>query len=559
MDFKEVLKLSKDLKVLYAEDEQATREHFLNIFKNYFNEVVAVENGEEAFNEYKNKNFDIVITDVTMPKMGGLELIEKIKEINPNQKCIIVSAHNSPDFFQKAIELNVDGYILKPVNFKQLNEIIYKISNQIKNEKKIKEYQSNLEKELQKKTKELKKAYLFDKLTSLPNRNALNDVLALYENKCEGILIDIDNFESINLVYGYEIGDMLIKEFAEFLSKNITDEMKLFYIGGDEFVILSQRDDIINFSKDLQKKINKTFFTSKKIPITVSISVTKKRPLLINLNIALKESKQKGYNRIEIYSDDSKIELFQKKVRKYLPLIEKALESDKIVPFFQPIVDNETLKVKKYEVLARLVDENEIYPAFEFIEVATKSGLIPLITKEIIKKSFKIASEANINISINLSDQDLRDDEFIEFLEKERVDNNLKPSNVTIEVLENLKNLEEKRFIDILNTLKKLGYVLAIDDFGTYNSNFERLYDIDVDILKIDGKFVKNIDKNEKDRKLLKSMLEFAKVLNVKTVCEFVSTKEIFEISKKLGSLCSQGYFFSAPKSAEKIVGGGGR
>jgi len=503
-------------------------------------------NGKEALYKYEKKQFDVVLSDVKMPKMDGIEFARRIKEIEPNQKILIISAQNMPEFLLEAIELNIDGYLLKPIDKEKLFGALLKVLKALKAEIVLKNYQNELKTELEKKTQELKNIYFTDKITGLPNREALNETL---EKKNEGVIyIDIDNFETINLLYGFEIGDRILRKFGEYLSKQYKDTYSL---GGDKFVILHKKDGIENEAKKLHKFILdfKTFIQNSPISLTASISFSTKKPLLKTASLALEDLRKKGKNVVGGYNENLEIERLHRRIEKYLPILKDNIKDRSVVPFFQPIVEAQTKRIVKYEALVRIFDKKgKLYPAFEFIEVANVSGLISEVTKIMIEKSFKIAKKKNQEISINISSNDLNDKNFLPFVENKLKKNSLEPSKITFEILEGVVNENIKDSKDVLSILKEMGFKIAIDDFGAKYSNFERIHSINADFIKIDGKYIKDIDINPKSYEITKAIANFAKSVNVEVVAEFVSKKEICQIVKELGIRYMQGYYFSEPK-----------
>ena len=401
MDFQKLIDAVKDFKVLYVEDDENVREETTQLLKLIFSHIDTAVNGAEGLEKYSKNNYDLVITDIAMPVMNGIEMIRKIKKINENQKFIIMTAYNDVNFLLESIELGVDGYIIKPIELNKFIKVIEKIANIINNEKLQKKFKEMLVSEIEKKTNEIFYKTYYDDLTKLQNRLSLKEKLKLIQDDVYLAIVNINNFYSINIVYGYEIGDKILKEVASFL-KNYFDENELFYLGNDEYAILSKNLNLNNL-KRLVKEISLKKIEDLKIPITFSIGVSRGRDekILKEAYIALKEAKNRMRD-ILFYSNDLEIEKFQKKIQDYLPVLKNAIEKDLIVPYYQGIYNNKTKKIEKYEVLARIKYDNKIISPFYFIDVAEKSGYIKDITKIIIDKSFKKLKDKNVEISINL-------------------------------------------------------------------------------------------------------------------------------------------------------------
>ena len=535
MDKRELVNLTKNLKILYVEDDQSVQNQMLNLFRLFFDNIKTANDGLEGLETYKSEHFDIVFTDVAMPKMSGLELSKKVREINFSQKIIIITAFNNPDILKEAINLPVDGFLSKPISMDNFLNIIKKISSIIHNENLQKEFNKLLKQELKNKVKEIEKKTFYDDLTGFKNRTCLMRKIDNYEG--EIILININNFDSINIVYGYEIGDLVLKHISSYLktlSKNI------YYLGNDEFAIL-KNIDISNIKIPEFEVID-----SHNIHFDFTAGIAKGKNLLKKAYLALKEARKEGKKAV-IYSQNLKIEKFHKKVQEYMPIIKEALKEDSIVPFFQGIRDNKTKEIKKYESLARIKHQRKIISPFFFIDIAEKGGLINQITKIITDKTFNEFKDRNDEFSINLTEIDLGSDKFIEFLVNKAKEYNIPKNRIILEVLEGVGEIENSIILDKLIMLKKLGFKIAIDDFGTMNSNFERVALLNVDYIKIDGKFIKNIDRDKKSYAIAKAITDFAKSIDAKVIAEFVHSKEVQKVVEELGIDYSQGYLFNEP------------
>ena len=544
MESNELYELAKELSILIVEDDEDVRSIIKDLAGLFFKEVDEAANGNEGLQKSLTKRHDIVLSDITMPLMDGFEMIESIKAKNSSQKVILLSAHHDREYLQKAIELGVDGFIAKPIQKEQFLKTLIKVVKQIEAERLVKNYQKELETRIEETKQELKRVYYTDKITNLPNREALYERLTNAEDNDALILIDIHNFSSINLVYGEMGGNFALKMLGEFLN----GYGKAYYIGSDNFVLLVEKQAIKKVAEQILEDV-KDFaveYEGNRIEIPIRVALSCQKPLLRTAAVELKELKKtnKSYG---YYTKNLATEQLHIKVQKYLPLLKKAIKNDWIVPFFQPIVDNETEEIVKYEALVRIVDEDgNIYPAFDFIEVAKLSGLVSEITKIMIKKVF--AKAEHNAISINLDELDLQDEEFFPYLAKMVEQYNINPQRITFEILENVHIGDVNRIIEAIGKLKSMGFLIAIDDFGAQCSNFERVHSINADIIKIDGKYIKDIAQNEKSYNITKTIHSFAQSMDAKVVAEFVSDDVIYKRIRELGIDYSQGYYFAPPR-----------
>lgn len=152
--------IASKLSVLYVEDDLQLQHSFAQFLKKIFNHVEVVSDGVEGLEKYKDKNFDIVITDILMPKMNGIEMSKAIKQINEEQEIVVISAFQDSEYLLSAIELGIDAYILKPINYENISNVLYKVAQRIQNAKELKLYQEQLETIVQERTAQNQKLSL---------------------------------------------------------------------------------------------------------------------------------------------------------------------------------------------------------------------------------------------------------------------------------------------------------------------------------------------------------------------------------------------------------------
>ncbi len=564
----ELVGITSSMRILYAEDDFQLRENTTGVLSDLFLKVDEASDGQEAWEMYQHNisAYDIIITDLNMPHMNGIELIKHIQVINPLQAIVIISAHNETEYFLESIRNSVMGYILKPIDFEQLIGSLYKTASIVKDRKENVEYKENLQRLVEEKTHELSQTYekmhdflTIDTITQLQNATMLYHCLDTFPKNHEltVMLYNIDDFSFINQHYGYQFGDEILNKVAQFLQYNISKEVKLFKYNSDEFVIVFD-PKVYNpalIAIQIQAFFRETpigEFNGDSIYVTLSCGIaTSKEPpsLLPYARSALREAHERGIpNQFHIYDGKN---AFIKKAKDETAWIQKfriALEEDKVVPFFQPIISNSSGKIVKYECLARVEDEGEIISPIHFLESARRSGLMGNLTRSMINKCFKIFSGNEIEFSLNIANEDLLDNTFIDFLTMKQKHYNINPQHVILEILEDIIISDVNPLpLQNLHILKKLGYKLALDDFGTNRSNFNRLEAIRVDILKIDGQFIQGIDTNEKNQYIVKMITNMAKKMHIEVIAEFVETGQEYEMVKNIGVDYSQGYYFNKP------------
>lgn len=232
-----------------------------------------------------------------------------------------------------------------------------------------------------------------------------------------------------------------------------------------------------------------------------------------------------------------------------IKMIEDAILSKNLVSHFQAIYNIKTEKIEKYESLVRIIKGEELISPYFFLDVAKTSNLHKKITLRILENSFKVLDIISEEITINLSAVDIEDVDIRNAL----LNYFTKPEyfgRITFEFLEDETIQDFNLIKDFISLARIMGGVkLAIDDFGSGYSNYERVVDIKPDILKIDGSLIKDIANNKSNQNIVKSIVQFAKSENIKTVAEFVADEETFNFVKDLEIDYAQGYYIDKPCS----------
>jgi EAL domain-containing protein (putative c-di-GMP-specific phosphodiesterase class I) len=248
-----------------------------------------------------------------------------------------------------------------------------------------------------------------------------------------------------------------------------------------------------------------------------------------------------------IYEDNLGFEDIYEKNIKISTFVRNAINNDKIVAYYQPIVDNKTGRISKFEVLARLIGENgEVISPSEFLEVSKKVKLYNEITKKVINSSFKEFEHKDYEFSINLLLDDIEDNDIFEFI-IEKLKNSKISNKVVFEFVESEAVGESARVLEFITEIKRYGAKVAIDDFGLAYSNFSVLLKLKVDFIKIDGSLIQNIDKDKNSYLIVETIVEFAKKLGIKTIAEYVHSSSVQSKMKMLGVDYSQGFFIDKP------------
>jgi len=433
-----------------------------------------------------------------------------------------------------------------------------------KAQKKILQYNEDLEKEILKKTTELHEKIYTNHITGIANRNKLLEDSRTHAFTCMALL-NIDRFQSFNDVYGEEIGNIALKMTAHFLQEEISNESVLLYhIGGDEFVIVcanqnnEQNQIFLNLINTILKNYKKKVFTyqDKVFQFTMScgITFTGKNKMLAYADMALKEAKKKNI-QLSIFHEDKALEKQYKDDIECHKKLKRALEENNILSFFQPIIPLQNTNLQtKYESLVRLKDEEgNIIAPFKFLDVAKAHRIYYKITKIVIQNTLNVISSYQIPCSLNLSLSDIQDKKTMKYL-YQILDNFQFNELLTVELLETEDFNDYKTVIKFCSKIRSYGVKIALDDFGSGYSNFSHILNIPIDYIKIDASLISNIDKNSNSKIMVETIVTLAKKLRIFTIAEFVSSKEIFDTVKDLGIDYAQGFHLGKPLAIEDYM-----
>ena len=644
-----------NISLLYVEDDTHTREATLAILDEIFTTIFVAKDGDEGLKLYQEnaQTIDLIITDITMPKLNGLEMIERIRETNKEIAIIVFSAHSESSYFAQTIELGVDGYLIKPLKSSQLFQTLSCTVEKISLRK---EYLANLS---------LLKQYeaITNKSSIISKTDAKGIITYVNEKFCQ--ISGYKESELIgkphNIVRHPDMPSSAFKELWQTIQNKQTFQgvvknrakngdpyyvkttiQPIFNAKGEIEEYISLRHDITEIMSDKKQLFDYLEANKLSVLILVQIedydtlekfydrsSVEKieqifgKTLLYLMPNIwgfqrvyhlenglyafaidrrscqanehEIEEVLEKLLSNIKEYVvklegieydisaicsftygvfrifEDAKIGI-EKAIKEKLSIvyadglsgiehenalknietihtIRSALDNKKVVSYFQPIVNNLTLEVEKYESLVRIVEESgRVLSPFHFLDVAKKGRYYSKITRIVLENSFLALSQTDKSISINLSVFDIERDEIRECIYTLLQTYQKESHRIVFELLESDDIKDFNLIKTFIQSVKRFGVKIAIDDFGTGYSNFERLLEYKPDIIKIDGSLIKNIQTNRHNRSIVEMIVTFAKKQHIQTIAEFVENEEIFHIVQALGIDYSQGYAFGKPE-----------
>lgn len=531
----------KNITVLYVEDEKDLREVTSSILQSFTKNQYIAANGQEGYELFlkHDSDIDLIISDINMPILNGLEMIKKIKDINKNVPIIVTTAFSNKEYLLEAIDIGVDKYVLKPVDVSKLLQAMSQSLNY----------------------HELKDLYL-DSLTNLSNRNKLKKDLKDSASELMA-LFDIDEFIATNDLFGEIIGDKILKEFASKM-RNYFDgnEFLLYRIESDKFAVVPKnkmdKKDFFNICKDFLEKVeNEPFLIDdNEIDINITIGIAQG-----DGSEAYKYTKRiisyarKTFQKIMIYDDSYNIHISFEENIKWIKQLKQGFKDNLLKAYFQPIVDTQTKEVIKYEALIRYIDhDGKEFSPYSFLHIAKKTKLYSNIIKVILEDSLKLIKNKNKRVSINISYDDILNEKTTKYIYNYLDENIDFASNIEFEILES-EEISDFNLVDtFIDNVSRYGCKVGIDDFGSGYSNFHLLSRLDIDFIKIDGSLIKNIDQSKDLEIIVKTISNIAKEFDIKTVAEFVANEHIYNKVKELNIDYSQGYFFDKPLKYEDIV-----
>ncbi|MEH6649010.1 MAG: EAL domain-containing protein [Motiliproteus sp.] len=391
-----------------------------------------------------------------------------------------------------------------------------------------------------------------DQLTGLSNKTKLGLLVDGSDREQTLLLLNIDNFSYINAAYGMKFGDRFLCTVGQQLQQlNLADQ--LFRINADEFGLYFDRPvDLLSVVESIrssfaaqpclvdQQGFNTTFSYGGAVAT---------QGLLGKAMKARRMARDLGKNHYHLYdlqqdepAQEQRVDYIRWNRRLY-----EALKNDRIQPYFQGIRDNRTGKTVKYEALVRLEHDGKIYSPYRFLNAAKLSGLLPTIARRMIDRGLAVIAATDAELSLNITEEDLQQGYLEQYLQQKTEQYGVQPHRLTLEILEGVSASAKNNHIDQLRRLKQQGYRLAIDDFGTEYSNFERIMELNVDYLKIDAKYIKNIVEDATSYEITRAIVFFAKNAGIETVAEFVHNAEVQRVVEQLGIEFSQGYLFHQP------------
>lgn len=539
--------------VLIVDDQEINRDVLGSILEDDY-ELLYAENGEEALKimREKRERLSIVLLDLMMPVLNGFEVLETVRndELLRQIPIIVLTAERSAEL--QALQMGASDFIPKP--FDEQEVILARVSRVV---------------ELSE-GRQLISAAEHDKLSMLYTRNFFMEYAERIfqyhpELHMDAVVINIEQFHSINALNGRSFGDRVLQVIGE--------EINAFLAGtegiasrfeADRFAIYCmQQPDYRALLNRFQDRVNRL---TRKVSIRLRMGVKTWQegvePLMMfdHARAACNRVRGDFQNPLMFYDDDMRMkELLNQRL---LNDLHSAADERQFKVFYQPKYDIQAdpPRLASAEALIRwkhpelgMISPGEFIPLFE------GNGLISVVDNFVWKEAaaqitaWKEKYGFTLPVSVNVSRADVFDPTLVERLAELVESNGLDYGSIKLEVTETAYADDANQVLDVIRRLRERGFEIEMDDFGSGYSSLNMLSDMPVDVLKMDMKFIRNIENSETDRKLVTLILDIAKFLDVSVVAEGVETEGQLAILRSGNCDLVQGYFFSRPLPPEEF------
>ena len=540
------------------------------------NECSAVESAERALAQLDEKQFDLVISDINMAGISGLELVPMVLNRNPDAVVILVSGQQTIEYAIDAMRVGAFDYITKPVNIDHIEAAVRRALSHHRLLQEKRRYENHLEQMVKERTAELEHLAYHDRLSGLPNRTLFVDRCnaAVSDTKANGqiaavILVSLDRFKHINDTLGHFAADQLLKDVAWRFQNLLDGSDTVARFEGANFAILLNRLEAAAETENVCCSIRELFktpfvVTNQEVYLTASIGISltsdnsNGASILQNAGAALHKAKTTGGNNYQFYTPEMNASALTR-----LSLetsLRRAIDNDEFVTFYQPVVDLSSSNIVGMEALVRWHHpERGLLAPSEFLDLAESTGLIVDISEFVLRtacsqtRQWQKQGREKLRVAVNVSARHFQQKDFVDRIVSIVRATSLSPESLELELTESSIMENPESAAEILREIRSLGISVAIDDFGTGYSSMSYLKRFCVDTLKIDRSFIQGVTTDTHDAAMVRAMITLAHDLNLRVVAEGIETEVQLEFLNQLRCDDGQGYLFAKPQAAAVI------
>jgi len=563
--------------VLIIDDDEQIRSLLVTVLGGNYRCRTA-GSAEEALTALGDAAFDLVISDIDMRGMSGLELVPHVHSMSPDTVVLMISGDQDIETAIEAMRAGAFDYITKPLDLRHVEAAVERALDHCRLLREKRRYKEQLERLLTQRIAEVDRLAYYDTITDLPNRTLFEDRLtqavsiARSADQTLGVLfISVDQFKKVNDTLGHGPGDGLLREFAERLKSCISETDTVARFGNDEFAVLQTHiegtKDVVETIGSLSQVLKFSFdLNGQELFATASVGVSlfpldgqDSQTLLKNAGAALYKAKTSGGANYQFYTAD-----MHAMASRRLALetnLRRAIHNEEFLIHYQPRVSVDSLEITGVEALVRWQHPQLglISPA-EFIPLAEDTGLIVPIGEWVLRnaclqnKRWQDQGFAPIHMAVNISARQFHEQDVIETVIRTLDETGLAPEYLELELTESSIMKNADLAADVLIRLKRMGINISIDDFGTGYSSLASLKRLPIDALKIDQSFVRDATTDPDDAALVMAIITLAHNLRLKVIAEGVETEEQLRFLHLLRCDEIQGFLFSKPLPVEALV-----
>jgi len=560
-------------RVLIVDDESSVRGLLLAILGEK-HDCSEASSAEEAIANLEKNTFDLVVSDVNMGGMSGIDLIDFVRASSPDTVVMMISGNKTLDSPIEALRKGAFDYIKKPFDIDEVEIAVARGIEHAALKASKRRHESDLEEMIEERTSRLNFLAYHDSLTGLSNRVFVEDSLAKSLPMVGGsrsvavLLVSLDNYAAVRDTLGYSVGDGLIREVADRLTSVANSSARPARFEGDEFALLvddHSQEELAALAEQVSRMFESPFkIRENEVYVSASIGISFSPhdgsdavTLLKNASAALSHARKEGGCSYQFYS--SQIDAIVVRRIELENNLRHALERNELDVFYQPKVDFVTGRIVGMEALLRW-ERSELghVTPDQFISVAEETGSIVAISEWVFRTACAQTKEwseqgFDLQLAANLSPRQFQQIDLVERILKIVEVAGLSPRSLNLEVTEGsiLNNADPA--IDILRELREAGVSVSIDDFGTGYSSLGYLKNLPIDCLKIDKTFVMDVTENPDDAALVMAIMTLAHNLGLKVVAEGVETEEQLKFLRLLKCDEWQGYLCSKAIPAEEF------